>query len=370
VSFYAAGTLVREGHGAQLFDGAAQAATQRAIFDRDLIANGYPLPAFVACAFAPLSALPFVASYWTWFGINIAMLCAVGSLFWRELRDAGGGYRLLLIIACAASTPVVYVVVLGQIDLFVLGSLLGCYALLKRDRPLSAGCVLGLAIAKPHLVAAAVLLLLVKREWRALAGFAAVAAPLLVAPVFAFGPGIVTDQARLLFAYPGSSTDYNVAADMMVNVRGLVVSIVPSARPWLWLPPLAAIGVTAIALAVRAWRRNDVAAPQSWALALILPLLYSPHVHIQTMVFLLAAAVLFASAQDAQNPRLRPAHMLGGLVAIVVLWLVSVAGVSLLCVVPIGAFYVALRAWPARAAALTVEAPAPIAKAGGRHRAA
>jgi hypothetical protein len=44
---------------------------------------------------------------------------------------------------------------------------------------------------------------------------------------------------------------------------------------------------------------------------------------------------------------LRAAHVLAALVLVVSLWLLSIAGVSLLCVLPISAFIIMLRAWPA-----------------------
>jgi hypothetical protein len=349
VSFYAAGTLIRDGHGAQLFDPASQAAAQEAIFRRDLVANGYPLPAFMAFVFAPFTLLSFAQSYWLWFAVNVCALGVVGVMARDELREADPGLRRLLLIAAALSMPMMYVLVLGQIDLIVAGSLFGSYALFKRGRRFSAGCVLGLAIAKPHLVAAAVLLLLVKREWRALAGFSAVAMPLLVAPVFVLGPPIIVDQIRLWISYPGSPTDYT---EMMVNLGGTIASVAPSSPRWVWLAPQLLLGTVALGLGARVWKRNDAAAGQSWALAFLLPLLYSPHVHIQSMVLLLAAVVLYAAAQDRRKPVLRSEHVLSALVLIVAFWLLSVAGVSLLSVFSIFVFLVALRAWPVPSSAM------------------
>jgi hypothetical protein len=346
VSFYAAGTIIREGNGAHLFDAASQTATQEAIFGRELVVNGYPLPAFVACLFSLFAALSFVQSYWAWFAINTVALVGLGAWAWAELRTRSESLRLLIIVASALSTPVVYVMVLGQVDFFVVGALLGCLALLRRDRPFTAGCVLAIAVAKPHVVAAAVLLLLVKRERRALAGFAAVAVPLLVAPVLAFGPGIVVDQARLIFAYPSSSTDYNVAASMMVNVRGAIVSITGASAPWFWLPPLAVIGLVATGMACRTWRQHPVSASKSWALVLLLPLLYSPHAHIQMLVLFVCAGVLYAAADDDRRRVVRPEHVLLGFVLITSLWLLSIAAVSLLCVVPLAAFALTTWRWP------------------------
>ena len=98
---------------------------------------------------------------------------------------------------------------------------------------------------------------------------------------------------------------------------------------------------------MQVWRRNEATSRQSWALAFVLPLIYSPHVHLQSMVLLLAAAVLYAAAQDPRHSVLRAEHLLLGLVLFVVFWLVSVAGVSLLFLSTAVAFVTVLRSWPA-----------------------
>jgi hypothetical protein len=139
---------------------------------------------------------------------------------------------------------------------------------------------------------------------------------------------------------------------MMVNLGGTIASVAPSSPRWVWLAPQLLLGTVALGLGARVWKRNDAAAGQSWALAFLLPLLYSPHVHIQSMVLLLAAVVLYAAAQDRRKPVLRSEHVLSALVLIVAFWLLSVAGVSLLSVFSIFVFLVALRAWPVPSSAM------------------
>ena len=349
VSFYAAGSLVRDGQGVLLFDPATQHAAQQAIFNRELVANAFPLPAFVACVFAPLTLLSFVASYWLWFAVNVCALIALGAWARAELRDVNPRLRTLVITCAALSTPVMYTLVLGQVDLFLVGAIVGSMLLLRRGRPRAAGCALGLAVMKPHLVAAVVLLLVAKRQWSVLAAFGVTASILVFGPALLLGPNTLADQARLIVSYPASSTDHNVAAAMMVNLRGFVVSIAPAATLWVWLPPLVVIGTAGLAAARPVWRHNSAVSRQSWAVALLLPLLYAPHLHIQSMVLLLAAAVLFVADQDREAPVLRAEHVLGAFVLIVGLWLISVAGISLLCFVSIAACGFALRRWPEHA---------------------
>lgn len=202
VAFYAAGTMVRTGHGASLYDAAAEVALQRSLFGDGVRAFGYPQPAFAAYAFAPLSRLSFAASYGAWFAVNAALAAMLARAAWRHLDSAPRRLRLAFVGCAALLTPAVNTLLLGQLDLVVLATMAACYALLARGRPFGAGALLALALVKPHIAAAAVLLLAVKGEWRALAGFATAGAPLLLAPMLLLGPGIAADQARLMTLYP------------------------------------------------------------------------------------------------------------------------------------------------------------------------
>jgi len=356
-SFYAAATMVRTGEGGQLYDFGRQSATQLALFGGGLTPNAYPLPAFVAIAIAPLSRLSFSASFWLFFAANCALMAGLLRAAWRHLRPAPRGMRIAFVACAACSTPAVTTLLLGQLDLFVLAAMLGCYALLARGRSGAAGAVLAVALIKPHVALAVVLLLLVTRQWRALGGFAAVGAPLLLAPALALGPHTLVDQARLIASYPGSSTDHSVAAAMMINVRGAAVSITGSSSVWLWLSPLAAIAGVAAAAAVRTWRRNGALDAQSWAVALALPLLYSPHLHLQTMVLLVAAAALYLRATSDAGPAAPVELVLGAYVAVAAFWLLSIAGVALMFVPVLFAYRTLVRAWPRRAGGVVALAP-------------
>ncbi|MBI2724587.1 MAG: DUF2029 domain-containing protein [Chloroflexi bacterium] len=346
VSFYAAADIVRTGHASQLYDFAIQSSVQRQLFGGGLTPNAYPLPAFVALALSPLSALSFRASYAVFSVGNLAVLATLLLAAWRYLRGLPRGLRVGFVVLAALSTPVVNTLLLGQLDLLILGAVLGCYALLRSGRPLTAGAVLALALAKPHVAAAAILLLLLKGEWRALAGVALVGVPLLLGPALLFGPGTLVDQARLIASYPGSSTDYSVAAAMMVNVRGAVVSITGSSSVLLWAPPLAAIALVSLRAAVVCWRARPALDPQSWAIAIALPLLYSPHAHVQTLVLLLGAGALYLrAAWDAgRAPTL--SWLLLTYVVIADLWLLSIAGLAVLFLPVLAIFQAFALHWP------------------------
>jgi len=356
--FYTAGTLVNNGDATRLYDAAFQAASQRELFGVGVVPMGYVLPAFAAFSFAPLARLTFVESYLVWMSINLVLLTVLLWLSWGWLRDVPPTLRAVF-LGCAASITLLLTITIGQVDLLVLAGLLGGYALLRSDRPFAAGSLLALALLKPHLLLAVVLLLVVKQQWRALAGLAAVGAPLLIIPALLAGPELLRDQAGLLFSFANTTTEYRVNADTMINIRGPVTAFTGSSNVWLWLPLLAVIAGVALYVALRVWRERTPLHPQSWALAFTLPLLYSPHVHFQTAVLLLAAAGLYLAA-DARSgsPRINVQHVLAGLVLVNSLWLLTIAGVPLMCFVVMGAYTLFAKRWPV-AATQAINVPAP-----------
>jgi hypothetical protein len=345
LSFYTSGFLTRTGDAAQLYDTTVQASTQFELFG-GIPPMGYPLPAFAAGLFAPLSSLSFAQSYFAWLAINVALLAVLVVAGWGWLSPTPKTLRLAF-LGGSATIAFVIVVLNAQVDLFVVTGLISCYALLRSDRPFTAGAVLALALFKPHLAGGVVLLLLLTRQWRALAGFATVGIPLLTLPALLMaGPRLFIDQISLLVSYTSTGTDYRVNAESMINIRGPITALTGSSSVWVWLPLFALIAGVAIFVAVSIWRERPALHPQSWALAFALPLLYSPHVHFQTIVLLLAAAGLYLVAdQSTRTPRVTLEHLLLGFVAINALWLLTIAGFPLMAFYVMASYTVLARRW-------------------------
>jgi hypothetical protein len=137
----------------------------------------------------------------------------------------------------------------------------------------------------------------------------------------------------------------------MINIRGTVTSLTGSSNVWLWLPLLALIAAVAFYVAVRVWTARPALHLQSWALAFTLPLIYSPHVHLQSLVLLIAAAALYlVDSQSSDRPIVDIKYVLAGLVAITMLWALSIWGVSLMAFLVLAAYALFLQRWPEPAA--------------------
>jgi hypothetical protein len=355
LSFYVAGGMVREGRGGDLYDPIVQEALQRSAYPgRFDDAIGYPLPVFAAWMFAPFSALPFTVAFFAWMTLNAALLGVLAWLLARHLRDVPALPRRIFLAVFACSMPAVTTIVFGQVDLTILVGLFGGYVLHREGRPYAAGAALALALLKPHFLGGVVLMLLVWRDWRTIAALCGIALPLLTLPALLTDRATLAGNLSYVGKYPGdaAATDISINADKMSNWRGFVVSATGSGEAWLWLPGLALIALVALALCVRAWRRGD--AEQSWALALLLPLLVSPHLHTQSLVLMFLPLALgmrrLAAAPDTNwTAVVRWTLLL--FTALFACWLATAIGLALLAFVVLGvAWWCAFR-WPANARA-------------------
>jgi len=363
LAFYAASDLVLTGDGCHLYDRDVLIGREISILPDDEHERiGWPMPAFVAYMFAPLALLPFNVAYLAWSLADAALLAAL--LWWAasSMRPAPAGVRRVFFALALISIPSVTVATFGQVDAFVLASLFGCWALLPRRAGL-AGAVLALGAVKPHLLLAALLMLLLWRQWRALTGFASIAAPLALLPAVALGPGILADNLRLILSYPGTSGQLAVNPDFMANWRGVAVSLTGRNDYWLWAPPMALIALVGLAAALRIWRAQ-AASPDpsgydhSWSLAMALPLLYSPHLHTQTLVLLFPAVALLLRqrAQAGDNLDAWPRVVLpAGFALFVSLWIVTTMGTALLALPVMGTYWLLARRWPEAVAAGRVQ---------------
>lgn len=194
VPAYAAGTLVRQGRAADVYDPAALAEVERAIV-RDARLEPLPLygaylnPPFFAAAYAPLAALPYRTAAGVWLGINL--LCVAGALVLLvRMLPRGAGWRcwglvpLLLLISMPFWQAICHLQNTCVSLLIVCGVVTCWRAAFENPRVVrwgvAAGALCGLLIYKPQLACAISLVLCLSLGWRAAAGCCATGAALVV----------------------------------------------------------------------------------------------------------------------------------------------------------------------------------------------
>ena len=179
VSFYAAGKLALQGTPALAYDQAAHYALEQAITAPGIGYQYFFYPPVYLLLCAPLALLPYLVSFVLFQSITLAFFLWV-------LRAIMGGVGRGWLVAALAFPPVFWVLGLGQ-NSFLTAGLMGLGMLLLPGRPFLAGLALGAMCYKPHFGLLLPVVLLVGRQWWAIAGAAGAVLGLVGLSVALFG---------------------------------------------------------------------------------------------------------------------------------------------------------------------------------------
>ncbi len=234
----------------------------------------YVSPPPLAWLVVPLTALPFRVAYWLWSALLVAAL----GVAWYLSSPGRSRLRIILLVAAAGWLPIVYGLQLGQPALLVAAGVAGCAALLRRDRQLVAGALLGVIVLKPQLALVVPAALLVTGRWRAFAASVVVLAALAVVSAIALGPdGVSTYLARLSFA---TTVPENQSQTLAAWIHNLTVTRAVEVVIVAWT----------LAIAYRLRSRGPDAVI---AIALVGGLAASPYTHYDDLTMLGLAALLY-----------------------------------------------------------------------------
>jgi hypothetical protein len=234
----------------------------------------YISPPPVAWVALPLTLLPFQAAYAVWSALLLLALVWT----WYLAAPGTGRLRLIHLAAALAWLPVIYGLQLGQPELFVAVGVAGCYALLRANRPVWAGIVLGVLALKPQLAFLVPAALLVGGRYRAFWASVLVIGLLVLAAVLVVGPGGVSAYEQLL----------SFAAGVPVNRELTIAPLVGNLT--LARVVQAAVAIWSLALVYRFRRRGH-----EWLFvpALVGGLAASPYLHLDDLLMLGLAAWLY-----------------------------------------------------------------------------
>jgi hypothetical protein len=257
-NFYTAGTLVRRGMGAELYDPATQWKVQQE-FASEVKNRRSPLrymrPPFEALFFSLFAYWPFARALLIWTTLKLALLSAIPFVvvrgrFWREAFPLWATVPLLL-----GTFPVFIDLLSGQ-DAVLLAFLFAiCFWQLQTGRDLGAGVSLGLALFKFQLAIPFFIALWIAGRKRIVSGFA-------ISAVFVLAVSGAIVGWRGLLKYPGyllalsRATDVGIKPENQMTLRGLLTLFVgrlPYPGPIHWL--LAPVAIVAIVLTGLLWRR-------------------------------------------------------------------------------------------------------------------
>jgi len=306
LAHWTGGRLVLDGQLAGLYDQRTQFEVQAAAVGQTSKLAWFVSPPFVGLLFAPLAALPYVASAALWTLLSLAMFLAALKLA-RPLAPGIPDARWrMIVLVCFASQPVLELLGSGQDSAFSLLVWVAGTRLMLARKDVLAGVVFALGLCKPQLFVLVPVVLLVQRRHQALAAWLSTSIVLALISVRMVGVEGVQNWLALPFrdAYREA-----VQVGQSWKMQGL-----PSFITTLMPPGLAGAGevvgllVAAIVLVLfirtcRRWPTSNGDAGM-WALASLTTVLLSPHLVVYDLVLMLPAVLFLLEHQDTPTVRL------------------------------------------------------------------
>ncbi len=345
VTLYAAGRLDRL-FPHQLYDFQAQAHTQQSLITPTPLPglNPFISPPYVALACRVLTLLPLPAALITWWGLTMLLTLHAAQRLWRllpsDLRSGPLPFPQFLVVIFSFF-PFLAGWRVGQNHALTLWLVVGVLEMERAGRLLPAGTLAGLLLYKPHFTLGFLILWIVRREWRALAGFGAVAGVWVGLDLALHGLARYGEYLALNPALLGLLKTKGFPAFAQVTPFSLLVTLLPASSQPLW-SPLSGIWLLVGCLALGIWgtRHREPSLPAQMA-ALLFPLLVAPYTQLHDLLLLVPLLVLWATR--GPSPCLlftTTAVYLGGLLLPL---LGAPLGLALPALIPVGVLLALIR---------------------------
>lgn len=250
---YVGAQIVHSGDGAHLYDMGVQKQVRDSLF-RHPNPLFYEHPPFEALVFSPIALLSFRSAYLIWGIVNASVwLLTIWMLrpYLSRPREDLGYLSLWLLFA-----PLGIALYQGQSSLFLLALYSITFVQLAKDNEILAGAALGFGLVKLQFVLPFAFILMLRRKWRFLAGFAGTAVFLGLLSLSAVGwRGILAyiHFLREIGSNP-QNLSYGSAVDMP-TVYGLVYALGGKWAPhWLFSIVVGGLSLGLLAIVATRWR--------------------------------------------------------------------------------------------------------------------
>jgi hypothetical protein len=336
---YVGARAVATGRGYQLYD----VQVQRALSDvatspyRRGKLMPFVYPAYVALLLWPLGVLAFATALRVWVVINLIMTLWTATRL-SQLFAGRLPMRVAITVIFFAWVPLQLTLFQGQLGILPTLGIIEALVALRSGHDWRAGWWLSLGLVKPQLILFPVLVLVIWRRWRALLAFLIALAGVLGISIVAIGFWI-TKYLHFLAEYNRRGGDFSLYPFIMQNWRGLVCLLlktddsVASRSVLLLLTVISVLTVVRICY-LNSPRPSDVDsgfAPSllfpsregeaSYATAVLLGLLSSPHLYMHDWVVALPVGlVLWSFAHERYSKAGTNRYRAGAL-----LWLLGLA---------------------------------------------
>lgn len=305
---YTAGYMVLHGEGAKLYDLAEQQNIQQAVIGR---VGFLPFlnPPFTALLFVPLAGLPYRIAYVVWDALNIALWIYLAVFMRRFISRPRNPFTYLLV--CFLCWPCWIVLLQGQTSFVVLLAFALAFASVQEGREFRAGSCLGLGLLKFQLVLPFLLICLLCRKWRIVAGLASVGLILAMISSAVVGWSGSLAYARFvlwLTRISGNPGFGGFETRAIPSIAGFLDALVARGTGVGWLRLLAGFASAGlILLAAWRWRQedareNDAVSTLAFATAVAVTLTAASYIHFHDLS-LIALPLLIVLASPLWRPR-------------------------------------------------------------------
>jgi len=306
VQFYVMGSMVREHQTASLYDPAAHLAEGRRRIDPNLqLYAAHPnYPPQVAFAFSPLAALPFTLSLDLFLVLTLAAYGVSVWIIWKECPALAANGRLVAVLA--AASPLLFTLLrYGQASAFTLLAWALAFSALRRGWSFAAGLAVGCLAYKPQLGMVIAIVLLAARQWRVVAGAAAMVIAQLSVGVWVAGLGGLRQYVDSLLTLALNPALVQIYPSESHSARAFFQLLIPA--PAIVTLCFVVSFVALMAVAVRSWSAR-VPPAIAWGQIVLVTVLASPHLISYDLVLLTFPVLVFADWAVARPDHpLRPA---------------------------------------------------------------
>ena len=230
---YTSGYLVRSGYAHQLYDLEVQRQFQNQLVSARTSLLAFDHLAYETFLFVPFSYFSYPAAYFFFMAWNAALFVLSFVVINPFLYRLSVVWKLLPIGIFLGFLPVTIALMLGQDSVLILVLFSLATVLLRKNRDIAAGALVGLAFFKFQIVIPIAFLFLVWRRWRVFAGICLSAAVATTASCMLVGLSGMHGYVKLLTSMSGDATQYQygLITVAMPNLRGLISALIEGAVP-------------------------------------------------------------------------------------------------------------------------------------------
>jgi alpha-1,2-mannosyltransferase len=292
IAFHAAGRLLLDGRGAELYDRPAIVAIQDVLLNGRLpgFYDAFRNPPFAALPFVPIALLDLVPGFIVWSVVSLACLGLAIWLLLKELPDLKPRWRGLLVLVFAFA-PVFFGLIDGENATVSLLLYVLIYRALVRNQDTQAALWAALGLFKPQLFFVFPLVLLARRSWLAVLVYALTALALVAVSMAVVGTEGLAAWVRILIE--PESGQVLVNAWRMVSARSLLDILLPG-QSTLALGLYVAASAIVLAALFERWAHRRAPFDLLWIFTCLVAVLVDPHLVDYDLTVLVPAGMLAA----------------------------------------------------------------------------